>query len=178
MPRPKKRNPSPLATLPSKSARGDGTLHTHWWVAPELEAEPAQAPVEPQVEAEPAEPTRAAENAPDAFDEAKAELEKANNEVNHLLTLYGDSEFDSQWCQPGFVMRVKERLAAAESKLLQAETTYLEAFIAPNSTTEDILKALKIKFALTRKEREIIVAHKVLIGLMREERDSLVLECS
>ena len=73
---------------------------------------------------------------------------------------------------------MKERLAAAESKLLQAETTYLEAFIAPNSTTEDILKVLKIKFALNRKDRALIVAHKVLIGLVREKRDSLVLECS
>ena len=72
------------------------------------------------MEAEPAEPTCAAETVLDAFDEAEAELEKANKEVNRLLAVYGDSEFDSQWCQPGFVMRVKERLAAAESKLLQA----------------------------------------------------------
>ena len=142
-----------------------------------LEAEPPQ-PAEPQVEAEPAELICAAETVLDAFDEAEAELEKANKEVNRLLAVYGDSEFDSQWCQPGFAMRVKERLAAAESKLLQVETTYLEAFIAPNSITEKMLKALKIKFALNKNERALIVAQRVQIGLMREKRDSLVLECS
>ena len=74
--------------------------------------------------------------------------------------------------------RVKERLAAAESKLLQAQTTYLEAFIAPNSITEQTLKLLKLGWAIAKNERDSIVAYRVEIGILREKRDSLMLELS
>ena len=146
MPRPKKQKPSPLATIPPEGASG-GMPQTHPWVAPKPEAELPRQPAEPQVEAEPEtepEPPKSDEETSLAFDKAEADLLLAERDVERILTVYGDSEFDSQWCQPGFVTRVKERLAAAESKLIQAQTTYLDAFVAPNNTTELTLKALKL----------------------------------
>ena len=75
-----------------------------------MEAEPETEPEPPKTDAETSL----------AFDKAEADLLLAERDVKRILTVYGDSEFDSQWCQPSFVTRVKERLAAAESKLIQA----------------------------------------------------------
>ena len=175
MPRAKKQKPSPLATVPPEGASAR-TPQTHPWVAPEPEAELPRQPAEPQVEAEPEmerEPPKTDEETSLAFDKAEADLERAERDVERILTVFCDSEFDSQWCQPSFVTRVKERLAAAESKLIQAQTTYLDAFVAPNNTTELTLKALKLYWVALKHERDLKVGYKVANGLAQEHVDFL-----
>ena len=61
--------------------------------------------------------------------------EKVWKELNRLFTVYSDSEFDSQWGDNAFVARVEQRIAASDSKLLQAEATYFEAATAAERIT-------------------------------------------
>ena len=152
MPRPKKRKPSPLESPPPARARGDGTPQTHPWVAPELEAEPPQ-PAEPQVEAEPEteQPPKKteAEKIRD-HDKAWDDHENASNEYHRLFVVYSDSEFDSQWGDNAFYARVQERFAASESKLSQAEATYLEAAIAAEKITPAEIKYFRAQSAVCK----------------------------
>ena len=127
---------------------------------------------EPESETEP-EPPKSDEETSLAFDKAEADLLLAERDVERILTVYGDSEFDSQWCQPGFVTRVKERLAAAESKLIQAQTTYLDAFVAPSIPTVLTLNALKLHWVALKHERDLKVGYKRMEGLQREYIDFL-----
>ena len=139
MPRPKKRKLSPLESPQPMGATGDGTPPTHPWVAPEPEAEPPQARsqlsrVEVEPEMEPPPQKTEAEKALE-HDKAYDDYEKASNEFHRLFTVYSDSEFDSQWGDNAFVARVEQRIAASDSKLLQAEATYFEAATAAERIT-------------------------------------------
>ena len=172
MPRPKKRKPSPLESPPPTRAHGDGTPQTHPWVAPEPEADPPQR-AEPQVEAEPeTEPPppqkTEAEKAHD-HDKAYDDLENASNEFHRLFVVYSDSEFDSQWGDNAFYARVQERVAASESKLSQAEATYLEAAIAAEKITPAEIKYFRALSAVHKNERRMIYAQRRLLALRREK---------
>ena len=171
MPRPKKQKPSPLESPPPTGASGDGTPQTHPWVAPEPEAEPPQ-PAEPQVEAEPEteQPPKKteAEKIRD-HDKAWDDHENASNEYHRLFVVYSDSEFDSQWGDNAFYARVQERVAASESKLSQAEATYLEAAIAAEKITPAEIKYFRALSAVHKNERRMIYAQRRLLALRREK---------
>ena len=171
MPRPKKRKTSPLESPPPTGASGDGTPQTHPWVAPEPEADPPQ-PAEPQVEAEPeTEPPPQKTEAEKALDDDKAydDLEKARKEHLRLFWLYSDSEFDSQWGDNAFYARVQERVAASESKLSQAEATYLEAAIAAEKITPAEIKYFRAQAAVCKLQMHQMCASRRVLALQAEK---------
>ena len=171
MPRPKKQKPSPLESPPPTGASGDGTPQTHPWVAPEPEPEPPQ-PAEPQVEAEPeTEPPPQKTEAEKALDHDKAydDHEKAWKEFHRLSTVYSDSEFDSQWGDNAFYARVQERFAASESKLSQAEATYLEAAIAAEKITPAEIKYFRAQSAVCKLQMHQMCASRRVLALQAEK---------
>ena len=171
MPRPKKRKPSPLESPPPTRARGDGTPQTHPWAAPELEAEPPQ-PAEPQVEAEPEteQPPKKteAEKIRD-HDKAYDDHWSAFLEFRRLFHVYSDSEFDSQWGDNAFFARVQKRVGASESKLSQAEATYLEAAIAAEKITPAEIKYFRAQAALCKTQMHQMCAQRRLLALQAEQ---------
>ena len=102
-------------------------------------------------------------------DKAWDDHENASNEYHRLFVVYSDSEFDSQWGDNAFYARVQERFAASESKLSQAEATYLEAAIAAEKITPAEIKYFRAQSAVCKLQMRQMCAVRRELALQAEQ---------
>ena len=102
-------------------------------------------------------------------DKAWDDHENVSNEYHRLFVVYSDSEFDSQWGDNAFYARVQERFAASESKLSQAEATYLEAAIAAEKITPAEIKTSGRRLLYAKTQMYQMCAQRRLLALQAEQ---------
>ena len=180
LPRPKKRKPEPLATLPSEGVEGGAEPQTHWWVAPELENEPPQLPIPMQVEAE---PEQLLDSQPMAWqpaedvDKAVADLKDAQTAFDRTFVVLSDIELASSWGAQALAARFKERAEAAKTKLQHAQTAYFAAAIAADTLSAAERRVFLAQSAVQMKQMDIMCAQCMLSALLVAERDELMSRC-